>query len=142
MEINLDFDGTCVSHEFPAVGNDIGAQKVLKALVKKGHRLILFTMRCDHPKEFVLKGESGISAKKGQYLTEAVNWFKKNKIPLYGIQSNPTQKNWTTSPKSYAPLMIDDSSLGCPLKMDEKVSKKPYVDWVLIETLLKIKKVL
>ena len=33
MEICVDFDGTCVTHEFPKVGKDIGAVPVLKKLV-------------------------------------------------------------------------------------------------------------
>jgi hypothetical protein len=69
-------------------------------------------------------------------LNDAVNWFKDNDIPLYGIQRNPTQSNWTTSPKSYAPLMIDDSALGCPLKMDPSISPRPFVDWVKVEEML------
>jgi len=28
MEICIDFDGTCVTHEFPKVGKDIGAVPV------------------------------------------------------------------------------------------------------------------
>ena len=47
MTINIDFDGTCVTHEFPSVGKSIGAEKVLKRLVDNGHQLILFTMRSD-----------------------------------------------------------------------------------------------
>jgi hypothetical protein len=47
IEICIDFDGTCVTHEFPKVGKDIGAAPVLKELTEKGHRLILFTMRSD-----------------------------------------------------------------------------------------------
>jgi hydroxymethylpyrimidine pyrophosphatase-like HAD family hydrolase len=45
MDIAIDFDGTCVTHEFPEVGEEIGATAVLKRLVKQGHRLVLFTMR-------------------------------------------------------------------------------------------------
>ena len=30
MIINIDFDGTATTHEYPLVGKDIGAQKVLK----------------------------------------------------------------------------------------------------------------
>ena len=33
MEICIDFDGTCVTHEFPKVGKDIGAVSVLKKLL-------------------------------------------------------------------------------------------------------------
>lgn len=44
MIIAVDFDGTCVTHEFPKVGRDIGAVPVLRKLVENGHKLILFTM--------------------------------------------------------------------------------------------------
>jgi hydroxymethylpyrimidine pyrophosphatase-like HAD family hydrolase len=47
MIIAIDFDGTCVTHEYPKVGREIGASKVLKELVDSGHQLILFTMRSD-----------------------------------------------------------------------------------------------
>ena len=45
MDIVIDFDGTCVTHDFPKVGKDIGAEPVLIKLLKHGHRLVLFTMR-------------------------------------------------------------------------------------------------
>ena len=45
MIIAVDFDGTCVTHEFPRVGAEIGAAEVLKELTDKGHKIILFTMR-------------------------------------------------------------------------------------------------
>ena len=32
MIIAIDFDGTCVTHDFPRVGSDIGAIPVLKNL--------------------------------------------------------------------------------------------------------------
>ena len=50
MIIAVDFDGTCVTHEFPRVGEEIGAAEVLKELTDKGHKIILFTMR-SHPNE-------------------------------------------------------------------------------------------
>ena len=43
--IAVDFDGTCVTHEYPDIGRDIGAAPVLKRLVESGVRLILWTMR-------------------------------------------------------------------------------------------------
>lgn len=135
MEINLDFDGTCVSHEFPNIGKDIGAVPVLKKLVEKGHHLILFTMRSDRENKKPT-GHDLIQDVTGMFLTDAVNWFKDNDIPLYGIQTNPTQLNWTTSPKSYAQLMIDDSALGCPLKFDDRVSNRPFVDWEEVRKIL------
>lgn len=39
MVIAVDFDGTCVTHEFPKVGKDIGAVPVLKELVEGVIRL-------------------------------------------------------------------------------------------------------
>lgn len=132
MDICIDFDGTCVTHEFPKVGKDIGAAPVLKKLINKGHRLILFTMRSDDdngPSE-EFPNEHG-----GKYLTDAVNWFKENNITLYGIQRNPTQ-TWTTSPKAYGQLYIDDAALGCPLRFTH-ISDRPYVDWIKVEKLLK-----
>ncbi len=38
--IAVDFDGTCVTHDYPKVGMDIGATEVLKELVKEGHKLM------------------------------------------------------------------------------------------------------
>ena len=125
MDICIDFDGTCVTHEFPNVGNDIGAIPVLKELVKAGHNLILFTMRSDI--EEPLGSDENIHYVGGNYLTDAINWFKTRNIPLYGIQSNPTQLSWTTSPKAYGQLYIDDAALGAPLIYNE--SARPYICW-------------
>lgn len=45
MIIAVDFDGTCVKHRYPMVGEDVdGAVSVLKELVRKGHKIILYTM--------------------------------------------------------------------------------------------------
>src|SRR3990167_9217708 len=112
MIIAIDFDGTCVTHEFPKVGINIGAQDVLKELVANGHQLILFTMRSDIVNP---TGEDNeLHLESGNYLSDALSWFELYEIPLYGIQANPTQHTWTTSPKAYAQLYIDDAALGCP----------------------------
>jgi hypothetical protein len=114
MVICIDFDGTCVAHEFPKIGEEIGSVPVLKELVENGHQLVLFTMRSDRPN--------------GKFLQDAVDWFSKNEIPLYGIQTNPSQKNWTSSPKAYGELYIDDAALGAPLIYPGE-GKNPYIDW-------------
>ena len=116
MEICIDFDGTCVTHEYPNIGKDIGAIPILKKLVEKGHRLILFTMRS------------------GKELREAVDWFEGNGIEWYGVNTNPTQSSWTNSPKAYGQLYIDDASLGCPLIYPP--NERPYVDWEAVEIYL------
>lgn len=39
MIIAVDFDGTCVTHEYPHIGKDIGAIPVLQQLTQEGHQL-------------------------------------------------------------------------------------------------------
>ena len=116
MTIAVDFDGTCVTHEYPNVGKNIGAEIVLKALTDEGHDLILYTMR-DHP------ADSGVQ----DPLQEAIDWFSQNDIPLFGVNENPTQKSWTTSPKLYANLYIDDAALGILTIMLS--GGRPFVNW-------------
>ncbi len=135
MEICIDFDGTCVTHEFPKVGKDIGALPVLSKIADAGHNLILFTMRSDI--EEVKSNDYGIHKQAGKYLTDAVNWFKENDIKLYGININPSQTSWTKSPKAYGQLYIDDAALGCPLIYNPDISDRPFVDWVKVEEMLK-----
>lgn len=118
MEICVDADGTCFTHDYPNVGKDIGAVPVLKKLTDNGHNLIIFTMRS------------------GKELNDVVKWYKDNKIPLYGIQTNPTQGSWTSSPKAYGQLYIDDAALGCPLIHNPKKHSRPFVNWVKVEEML------
>lgn len=134
MNIAIDFDGTCVKHRFPYIGEDIGAVPILRRITEAGHNLILFTMRGDRIKGGDT-GDASIQDITGLFLTDAVNWFKTNNIPLWGIQVNPQQHFWTSSPKAYADLYIDDAALGCPLVYPEN-SEPPYADWVAIERFL------
>lgn len=124
--IAVDFDGTCVTHEYPKIGQDIGSVPVLKKLVENKHQLILNTMRS------------------GRQLNEAIKWFKVNGIELYGVGYNPTQSRWTTSNKCHAELYIDDCALGAPLTimkgLDDKGAEvsygKPFIDWIIVEDYL------
>jgi hypothetical protein len=119
MNIVLDFDGTCVAHVNPGIGEDIGAEPVLRELVEAEHNLILFTMRAS-----------------GEILQQAIDWFEDREIPLYGVQTNPDQKGWTDSPKAYGDVIIDDTAIGIPLKYDISLSSRPFVDWVELRKLL------
>lgn len=119
MNIILDFDGTCVTHVNPGVGVDIGAVPILRELVNKNHNLILFTMRPS-----------------GDALDAALLWFQSYNIPLYGVQTNPHQKDWTDSPKAYGDLIIDDTAIGIPLIYDEQISDRPFVNWFEVRRLL------
>lgn len=142
-EICVDFDGTCVTHEFPEVGKDIGAVPVLKELIANGHQLILWTMRSDDANHK--------DPDKRWALRDAINWFKKNDIGLHAVEVNPTQHKWTSSRKCYAHHYIDDAAIGCPLvsppTYDEhaQINGKPvvrtlipraYVDWRRMRGLL------
>lgn len=142
MIICIDFDGTCVAHEFPKIGKDIGAVPVLKKIIENGHKLILHTMRGS--KQALYNGtlvnidlvRENVDSEIPSVLDDAVKWFEDNNIPLYCVNNNPQQKHWTDSPKVFANLYIDDSALGVPLVFEEGV-KRPYVDWEKLEELLK-----
>lgn len=133
MIFAIDFDGTCTTHDFPRVGKDIGAARVLKRLVDNGHLLILWTMRCDEETSTEKIDDDNVENLNGHFLTDAVNWFKENNIDLWGIQRNPTQDKWSKSPKAYAHIYIDDAALGCPIKWDNELSERPFVDWEEVE---------
>ena len=126
MVIAVDFDGTCVTDEFPKVGKEIGAAPVLKALTENGHLIVLNTMRGHYPK---VEGKD--------VLADAIKWFEDHHIPLFGVNENPEQARWTSSPKVYAHLYIDDCALGIPLA--QKGGRKPFVDWCDTLTLLRKK---
>lgn len=122
--IAIDFDGTCVEHDYPAVGMDVeGAVDTLRALNKRGHRLILYTMRS------------------GEKLEAALKWFKERKITLWAVNRNPEQEEWTDSPKVFADLYIDDSALGCPIMFIDGV-RRPVVKWAKVRTQLEFDGVL
>ena len=124
MIIAVDFDGTCVTHEYPEIGKSIGAERVLRALVKNGHQLVLCTMRSHKPYD----GRD--------LLQEAVDLFERNVIELYGVNKTPFQHTWTDSPKPYAHLYIDDAGFGCPKIMSD-ISERAYVNWSEVDRIFK-----
>lgn len=124
MIIAVDFEGTCVSKDYPKMGKTIkGAPSTLKKLVKKGHKIILYTLRShlDRNKETyeVIKSDT---------LQEAIDWFKKRNIPLYALTKKDGQS------KLSADIYIDDKSLGVPLKLQDS---KLCVDWKKVRKILK-----
>ncbi|MBR5846092.1 MAG: hypothetical protein IKY65_07515 [Rikenellaceae bacterium] len=123
MVIALDFDGTVVTHEYPYVGEDVGAVPVLKELIAAGHQLILFTMRS------------------GKLLDDALAWFERNGIELYAVNENPEQKSWTSSVKVHANIYIDDCALGCPIRFEDGV-RRPFVDWQKVREILAYNRVI
>ena len=118
--IAIDFDGTCVTHEYPEIGEGIGAAPVMRALLARGDRIILFTMR------------------HGNTLDRAVEWCRANGIELFGVNENPQQHTWSQSRKVYAHMYIDDAALGVPLVFPPS-GARPYVDWMKVAEMLGVK---
>jgi len=97
MIIAVDFDGTIVEHRFPEIGRERPfAFDTLKALQKKGFRIILWTHRS------------------GDLLKEAVDYCRKNGLEFYAVNKNFPEEKWDTeeSRKISADIYIDDRNLG------------------------------
>jgi hypothetical protein len=97
LTIAVDFDGTIVEHNYPRIGREmLFAFDTLKALQRKGHRLILWTYR------------------EGPLLLEAVNYCREKGIEFYAVnKSYPEEKlNENVSRKINADLFIDDRNVG------------------------------
>src|SRR5690242_12547436 len=114
MVIAVDFDGTCVTHSYPEVGLEIGAPYWIKKWQEAGAKIVLWTMR------------------DGVQLDQAVEWCHTHGIKLYGVNRNPTQDDWTSSPKAYAHLYVDDAAYGIPLVYPNPGFGRPYVDWEIV----------
>ena len=90
MLVAIDFDGTCVKHDFPKVGEDIGAAPVLRALVANNHRIILWTVRGNVRDP--TSNDPDLVMESGSYLDDAVNWSKDNNINIWGSNENHEKK--------------------------------------------------
>lgn len=132
----VDFDGTCVADAaYPDYSaEDIGSVPVLRRLVRAGHRLILWTVRSNHTMDMTADVTTLGPRKEGSQLDMALEWFARHAIPLYGVNNNPSQEAWSSSPKVFCDYVIDDKSLGVPLT--EIRGKRPYVNWDAVEQML------
>ena len=130
MVIGLDFNGTLMSYDYPySIGKDIGAVPVLKRLLAKGHEFVLMTS--------VSPNEVGPAR---QRFAEMLAWFVENGIPYIGINENPRCDAITAKPR--LDLIIDDHALGVPLKIDETISNRAFVDWQRVEQMLEARRIL
>lgn len=115
--IAVDFDGTIVTHDYPRVGKQIPlAKEVINMLTDNGHLCFLWTMRDN------------------ETLEVAKQYCKDNGIMLCNYNMSPDQ--FSDSPKQYATIYIDDAALGCPLRYDSDMSRRPYVDWYRVAGML------
>jgi len=97
IKIAVDFDGTIVEHEYPAIGKEkLFAFQTLKELEKLGARLILWTFR------------------NGKELDEAVEFCKNNGVEFYAVNKNYPEEIFdeSISRKIDADIYIDDKNLG------------------------------
>ena len=95
--IAVDFDGTIVEHAYPAIGREMMfAFDTLKALQKKGHKLILWTFRT------------------GKDLESAIEFCRSRGIEFYAINRNYPEEviNADSPRKIQADIFIDDRNLG------------------------------
>lgn len=115
--VAVDFDGTIVTHEYPQIGKPVPhALETLKWLQENDVQIILWTMRSEG------------------HLRDATEYLKANGIELHGVNKNPDQGSWTSSPKAYAQFYIDDAAVGCPLI--PVAHARPMVNWQVVRGML------
>lgn len=118
--IAIDFDGTISEHQFPAIGPPVpGAIEWMQKFQELGASLLLWTMRSD--------GQDV-----GDVLTRAIEFCRSRGVEFDGHNVNPDQHTWTSSPKMYAQVYIDDNAFGCPLLANPREGGRPYVDWSVV----------
>ncbi len=97
LKIAVDFDGTIVEHEYPAIGKEnLFAFETLRELQKYGALLILWTFRV------------------GKELEEAVEYCRNKGIEFYAVNKNYPEEEFdhTVSRKINADVYIDDKNIG------------------------------
>lgn len=100
MRIAVDFDGTIVENQYPAIGVEKPfAVRTLKRLASEGDELILWT------------------ARSGQYLQDAVEWCEQNGLTFFAVNSNyhkciKHQNGFSGARKIQADIFIDDRNIG------------------------------
>jgi len=98
MIIAVDFDGTLVEHRYPEIGKEIlFAFETLRALQKKNHQLILWTIRT------------------GKELEESIEFCRKRGIEFYAVNASYPEEKYDpdrVSRKVTADIYIDDRNVG------------------------------
>ena len=115
--VAVDFDGTIVEHDFPKIGKPVpGAIEWLREWRKCGATLILWTMRSDNDE--------------GDFLKAAVSYCRVRGVEFDYVNSVPSDRIWTLSPKVHAHVYVDDAAFGCPLIAVP--GGRPVVDWSVV----------
>ena len=120
MIIAVDFDGTIVTHEYPKLGELVpGAKETINTLAENGHKIFLYTMR------------------DRDTLLEAKQFIIANDIKINKFNESPAQ--FSTSPKQYAHIYIDDAAAAVPV-MNYKGHR--VIDWGIIAWYLHIQELI
>jgi len=118
MFIAVDFDGTIADHKYRDIGKPVpGAFEWLRTFQELGAKLILWTMRSD-------------CEQSGPMLSQAIEFCSEHGVD-FDSRHNSNLQTWTTSPKAYAHVYIDDAAFGCPL-VENPNGGRPYVDWNVV----------
>ncbi|MBL0330065.1 MAG: hypothetical protein IPP64_11765 [Bacteroidetes bacterium] len=123
MKIYLDFDGTVVEHQYPAIGqcND-GCFDIIEKLYNAGHEIILNTMRVEF--------SNGTLQEAIEFINRAMKNLNISQIDSFKNTDHkyePTKWDWDLHINS-GRIFIDDVCEGIPLKNSITTSRK-MVDW-------------
>lgn len=130
-KIYLDFDGTCVEHNYPSIGRcNFGCIEVIDKLQKAGHQIILNTYRSELD-EKAFKNSIEWFDKAYMFLRERNLDFDLKPIEYLDHKIDPVTWNWEYFRKEGI-IMIDDYSYGIPLKKAAMTEGK-MVDWDLLD---------
>lgn len=96
MIIAIDFDGTIVDHEYPAIGKQKeGVVNAIRDFKARGHKIIIWTCRY-LPED----------------LKEMKEYLYRNGIPFDKVNENIEGIGFNPHPKIYADIYIDDRNIG------------------------------
>ena len=114
LRIAVDFDGTIAEPIYPKIGQPIyGARTVLRELVAQGHKIILWTCRT------------------GKDLEKAVALVERLGVELHAVNANGPGDRYSSHPKAWADIYIDDAALGAPTTRYRTIEGTRFrgIDW-------------
>ena len=134
MTIYLDFDGTVVEHEYPKIGRfNPGALETVKDLMKKGHLVILNTMRADF--------QNGSLQKALDYLNRHPTIELPFEIIALPKKIYPRPWNIVSEGVKFLEIhgiYIDDTAFSMPTVRCNHLINSTMVDWEVVRSELSL----
>lgn len=128
MRIYLDFDGTVVEHNFPAIGaENPNAINIISLLQNAGHNIVLNTYRADIDLSYVQEALHFINSHP-QLVERVADYLPKKLEPQPFDLKNAKATNQ---------LYIDDIANGIPLCRNKALEFGMMVNWFELEKLLR-----